>query len=647
MRALERGKVDGKYTAEVRVFAFTLHFFSPRGYEYVRNVFGQSLPSVSTIRSWYRSVNGEPGHQAEGLRQLEEFVKAEINAGRKPYVSVNFDEIGIKSNVSFASPTKKISGLINHGNVIEASQSNIQINDLIAKEALVYMARGIQQPFQAVVSYTLTNGLGKHPKAAYTMDVIKKITEAGGIPINMTFDGLQVNQAMCRLLGADFAAEEIFIINRYCPNKTPIYLMFDTPHMLKLVRNSLCNYGTFYDEHGKEIKYDFLKSLHEYQTSTGIKLAPKFTQKHVHYENKKMNVRIAAQTLSNSVAIALESLNAQKVIEFEDVSPTVKFIKLIDNIFDSLNSHSVENQNFKAPLNKSTFPRFEILFKTYMEYVSKLQVDVEVKKKGAIELKRKDVLVSPIKTGFFGILVTIRSTLAIYNKYVVNGDIENLLTFSFVQCPLEQFFSKVRSMNGFNNNPTAEQFKSAIRRLICRNEISTSSDANCSAIPLLTASSRRTPPRDSSTEMFIFESRLHHTALTASSIETKIKESERRCDECVKAFAENEKVEDQLIQAKIEDGKHIDFPCQSTMTILQIVDGVCDELGATNQNSYKQILLLSLENVQSRNDLYPLSNFMHDGNDHKNDFLEKVVDAYIRLKWVEICKGANNKRHTK
>lgn len=62
---LRCGKLIGKFPKEVRSFALSLNFYSPRAYEYVRKVFDMSLPCSRTIQKWYESVNGEPGLSSE------------------------------------------------------------------------------------------------------------------------------------------------------------------------------------------------------------------------------------------------------------------------------------------------------------------------------------------------------------------------------------------------------------------------------------------------------------------------------------------------------------------------------------------------------------------------------------------------------
>lgn len=54
-------KKTNKYLPELRAFALTLHYYSPRAYNYVRAKFNNALPNQRTLREWYKAVNGDPG----------------------------------------------------------------------------------------------------------------------------------------------------------------------------------------------------------------------------------------------------------------------------------------------------------------------------------------------------------------------------------------------------------------------------------------------------------------------------------------------------------------------------------------------------------------------------------------------------------
>ena len=48
-----------RHNEDAKKFALTLHFYSPRAYEYVRSVF--ALPHPSSLANWSSTVNCEPG----------------------------------------------------------------------------------------------------------------------------------------------------------------------------------------------------------------------------------------------------------------------------------------------------------------------------------------------------------------------------------------------------------------------------------------------------------------------------------------------------------------------------------------------------------------------------------------------------------
>lgn len=50
-----------KYPEELRKFAFTLHFYSGKAYDYVRKTFNLSLPHPSVIRKWSSAIECQPG----------------------------------------------------------------------------------------------------------------------------------------------------------------------------------------------------------------------------------------------------------------------------------------------------------------------------------------------------------------------------------------------------------------------------------------------------------------------------------------------------------------------------------------------------------------------------------------------------------
>ena len=84
------------------------------------------------------------------------------------------------------------------------------------------------------------------------------------------------------------------------------------------------------------------------------------------------------------------------------------------------------------------------------------------------------------KTGFLGFLVCVEAVLRIA-KYLVCGEdpvLKYILTYKMSQDHLKLIFGVVRAAGGWNNNPTALQFRSAYKQLMMRHQI-TGGRGNC------------------------------------------------------------------------------------------------------------------------------------------------------------------------
>ena len=91
-----------------------------------------------------------------------------------------------------------------------------------------------------------------------------------------------------------------------------------------------------------------------------------------------MNVRLAAQTLSSSVANAIEFLEKSlKLPEFQNSNGTVEFLRTIDKLFDMLNSRNPLGNGFKTPLKLVNKSVWEEIFTSSAHYLLSLKTDTE------------------------------------------------------------------------------------------------------------------------------------------------------------------------------------------------------------------------------------------------------------------------------
>ena len=89
------------------------------------------------------------------------------------------------------------------------------------------------------------------------------------------------------------------------------------------------------------------------------------------------------------------------------------------------------------------------------------------------------------KTAFLDFILDIDSIIAMFDEFVADrgnnrSPLKYLLIYKFSQDHLEIFFGCVRSCGGCNNNPTVNQFISAYKRLLVRQEVK-AINGNCVA----------------------------------------------------------------------------------------------------------------------------------------------------------------------
>ena len=87
------------YPPELRAFALTLQFYSTKAYNYVRQHFNLALPSLSAIRRWYQSINGDPGFTTEAFAALKARAASVTSNNKALLCSLMIDEMSIRQHV--------------------------------------------------------------------------------------------------------------------------------------------------------------------------------------------------------------------------------------------------------------------------------------------------------------------------------------------------------------------------------------------------------------------------------------------------------------------------------------------------------------------------------------------------------------------
>ena len=138
---------------------------------------------------------------------------------------------------------------------------------------------------------------------------------------------------MARNLGCSFDTENFKPYFLHPSDHHEVSVFFDVYHMLKLVRNAFGDKKYLADIDGCEVKYSLISKLHELQRSTRLYMSNKLRAAYVNYK-KIMNVKLAAQSLSDSVAGALEFCHKENIPGFEDALSTASFVRTFNRLFD-------------------------------------------------------------------------------------------------------------------------------------------------------------------------------------------------------------------------------------------------------------------------------------------------------------------------
>lgn len=527
MYGIKKGE---KYPEAVRKFAFALNYHSRSAYEIVRKQFNYHLPHPRTLKKWLKNsdLNGEPGIREETLQRLKKFVDDLQEKGEELICTLTLDEMYIRKQLYYDQhsfqyvgyPTyppssssefscfddmKKQSDINETQNnetsdgVDENNSSKKKNQSLLATRALVFLLSGINKKFYFPVCYHFVKGINSRNLSKLTKDVIMKVSEQGIIISNLTFDGAKVNFGMCKMLGANLNASsdefKPYITNPFDKSRI-IYLIADPSYVLKLMRNLLGNHKILLDDNENQIKWSYYVDLQEISTK-GDLLTHKLTKKHTHeWERNKMNVRLASQTYSGSVANSMKLLRISKDPKFEHSEPTERFTDIMDKTFDIFNSFNPRHSNpYKRALNAENRDEIFEFIEKVMPYFKSLKM-IQTKQIDDIEIESKvHVLETAHHTPVLGFLMNLWNLPRIYRTYVIEDErdervpavetiktMKYLRTCAFSQDHLELLFAKIRLNNGHNDNPNIMQFKGSYRKLLSNVEIKPPESANCMVI---------------------------------------------------------------------------------------------------------------------------------------------------------------------
>lgn len=691
-----------KYPEKVRHFCFGLITHSPRAYQFIRKTFNNHLPSLKTIQNWFANsdIRGDPGILKETMERLSKIAENYTQMyHRELKCSLVFDEIWLRQQVLWSLHQMEYVGYVNYGKKSEKPENTV------AKQAIVFLLNGIDVNLEFPVAYFLIDELVAAERSKLLENVIATVTRCGIQITNITFDGYAGNVPACELLGAKLkinckeSSHELqpFIMNTITKNK--IYIILDPCHMEKLVRNRWDACQVFFDRDGRRIEWKFIVELFKFSNENDFR-THKLTRKHIEWKRIAMNVRLAAETFSESVASSIEFLMNQGVPEFQGADATVSFIRRMNTLFDIFNSRYSHDKNiFKRRLSAENKRVIFDFFEETTNFFKALKVEqvfykkvksnessqrIGTKQKVVSKVEMLPILHTRHKTGFRGFIIDMASLKAMFQKYIEEEhSIESIPTYNLLQDVLEMMFGRIRACGGFNNNPNVQQFKGAYRKIQLNMRMDLSPYSNCRSFDMhlpdnlfysniYFVTSRRTKITMDETKFesqkdSILESVGNYDAIEgiemieanhhlldgtaqfmirylASKIEQKIVQCKSfHCNSCRLVFDENEK-DDFSIDSHVSSWT----PCYSTIEICKNAEKffkIYDGHQSKPRYDFK-VLYCLIFRTMNFDKLYPNSAFKCDYN-HKYQFIKCVVGQYTTMRATQIARQKTLERHDK
>ena len=431
-----------RHSEEAKRFAITLHFYSPRAYEFVRTIF--ILPDPRSISHWTSTVKCDPGFFVDIFEHLQRLVKADVSNADCVLIC---DGMKIMQFIMYNRVTGGYDGFVNLGDGIITDDEDSE-----ASEALVFMLVSLRFNWKYPCGYVFIDKINATTLHSLLSHALRLGKQHSLSIRGITADGTTTNFAAMKLFGCKFgkslnAINGEFTFEDYEYN---LYFFPDPPHMLKLGRNALAE--------------------HDVQVVEGLKFGNKLSSMHVRYQRHKMNVRLAAQTLSSSVADAIEFLRNSGHPFFKGASATIDFIRKVDRLFDLLNSRNPYGKGFKAPMRNLDKALTNHVIDSSTNYLA-----------GLTDTNGVPILGHRRKTFAVGLITTAYSLKKLSESLFTRkiNPFSYLRTYRVSQDHLELLFNCIRGKLGTNNNPDVVQFKTAMKRILLHATLKPLKYGNC------------------------------------------------------------------------------------------------------------------------------------------------------------------------
>lgn len=336
----EKIKQGRSYGNELKFLSLNLFYSNPNAYKALRQQL--NLPTEKTLRRIEVGVTTKLTDTVIGcLKLMLSKMKEE-----ETYCVVCTSIIPLREEIHKIANTNKSIG-------------NHEINEIQSPEpatyCLVVLLRGLYCDWkQPLISCFLKENFNYNEVNKWLDDIIETLLSIGLkiVAYSTTEQEHLLNMAKERNISFE---QPYFFVNNH-----KIYFIFDVIHLMHSFRNLLINnFFRFIDFDGTEMLASWfdIEKLYETDKTRFCKLAPKLTESHIRPNDlEKTRIQYSTQVFSKTVAFGIMSCIEQKHLTNRSFG-TVKFVELLNDSFDILNSVESQEDRFKVPFS---FKEFQI-----------------------------------------------------------------------------------------------------------------------------------------------------------------------------------------------------------------------------------------------------------------------------------------------
>lgn len=339
-----------------------------------------------------------------------------------------------------------------------------------ANHALVFMLHGLRKSWKQPIAFFFTKNTIKTVELRTLIkNVIITVEDVGFCVLATVCDQGPTNRsAIFQLSQESDRPGPYFNINQH-----KVFTIFDPPHLLKSTRNAFMKYDI--KSKDQVAKFSHIRQCYKFDQQRKFQAMRKIREVYLYlndHNRLKMKVCVAARTLSQTVASAIESMIASGSSGCSggflppEAMHTAQFVHDMDNLFDSLNGNSPRGEMgkpYRRCLSKNS-PHLRLWDELLPKINSWIFVNGDTKKNKM-----------PFKNGWLTTLNAIKGLWGVCQELGFNF----LRTKALNQDSLENSFAGIRHFGAQNTNPNAYQFISSFKTTVLNNLITPQCNRNC------------------------------------------------------------------------------------------------------------------------------------------------------------------------